>query len=129
MEMEERLVNKLLYKLELYSNKVFPMIIAGIYFMNTVLSYFNIDFQIFSWIAGMSILPTIKLYISSYTYRFCEYHRMFLHYIVVNSCITCYDYYIGIPISARSLFTIHCCIAAIFMFLIIYLKFKVCKNH
>ena len=105
------------------------MLIAGMYFMNTVLSYFNIDFAAFTYIGGLSIIPTIKFYISSYTYRFCEYHRMFLHYIVVNSCITIYDYYIGIPISARTLFTVNCCIAATFMFLILYLKFKVCKHQ
>lgn len=129
MEKEEKQIIKYLYKIELYFNKVFPMIIAGIYFINTVLSYIDIDFAAFSWIAGMSILPTIKFYISSFTFRFCEYHRMFLHYIVINSGITFYDYYIGIPVDYRTLFTIHCCIAAICMFLVVYLKFKVCKKQ
>lgn len=69
MEKEVRL-NKLLCKIELYSNKIFPVVIAIIYFMNTVLSYFRIDFEAFSWIAGMSFIPLVKFYISSYTYRF-----------------------------------------------------------
>lgn len=128
MEKEVRL-NKLLYKMELYSNKVFPVIIAAIYFMNTILSYFGIDFEAFSWIAGMSVIPLIKFYISSYTYRFYEYHRMPLHYIVVNLIITGYDYYIGIPIDYRTLFSINCCITILFVFITLYLKFKVCKNH
>ena len=77
----------------------------------------------------MSILPMIFLYLSSYVFRFCEYHRMPLHYIVVNSCITAYDYYIGIPVSNRTLFTINCVIAFLAIVIAIYLKVKVCKNH
>lgn len=128
MVKEEKVINKLLYKIELYSNKVFPIIIAGIYFINTILSYFGIDFEAFSWIGGMSILPTVKLYISSYTYRFCEYHRIALHYIVINNCITFYDYYIGISVSYRTMFTIHCIITFISICLAIYLKLKVCRT-
>lgn len=124
MALEEKLVNKLLYKIELYSNKVFPIVIASIYFLNTVLSYLGIDFEAFSWIAGMSLLPTIKLYVSSYTYKFCEYHRMFLHYIVINNAITFYDYYIGINIEYRTLFSIHVILFCITLFLVLYLKLK-----
>lgn len=120
---------KLIHKIELYSNKIIPIIIAGFYFSNTVLSYFGIDFEIFSWIAGVGILAIIKFYVSSYAYQFCEYHRMPLHYIVVNSCITAYDYYIGIPVSNRTLFTINCVIAFLAIVIAIYLKVKVCKNH
>lgn len=105
------------------------MTIAGIYFIHTVLSYFGIFIDAFSYIGSMSAIIVIKQYITSYTYRFCEYHRMFLHYIVVNNVITIYDYYIGIPISARTLFSIHCIIAAIFLFVILYLKLKLCKKQ
>lgn len=120
---------KLIHKVELYSNKVIPIIIAGIYFANTVLSYGGIDFEAFSWIASLGFLPTIKFYISSYAYQFCEYHRIPLHYIVVNSCITAYDYYVGIPIHYRTLFTIHCVIAFSTIVIALYLKLKVCKKY
>lgn len=39
---EVRSVNKRLYKLELYSAKVVPMLMAGITLANTVLSYLGI---------------------------------------------------------------------------------------
>lgn len=128
MVMEEKRINKLLYKLELYSNKVFPVIIAGLYFANTILSYFGLDMALFSWIGGISIITVTKFYISSYTYRFCEYHRIPLHYIVINNIITAYDYYIGIPISSRTLVTIHCCIAFLAICITLYLKQKLCKK-
>ena len=103
------------------------MLMAGIALANTVLSYYDIDLPCLSYIGGVSILVVIKFYITSYTYKFCEYHRMFLHYIVVNNVLNTYDYYIGVPVDNRTLFCIHLSLAGIFLFVILYLKFKVCK--
>jgi len=128
--MEEKFLkrfNKTLYKLELYSAKVVPMLMAGITLANTVLSYFDIDAPCLSYIGGVSLLVVIKFYITSYAYKFCEYHRMFLHYIVVSTTLSIYDYTYGIPITDRSMFTLQLVIAGISLFLILYLKFKVCK--
>ena len=125
MEVKSR--NKTLYKIELYSAKIVPMIIAAICLANTILSYFYIDLDIFSYIGGISLLVLIRFYITSYAYKFCEYHRMFLHYIVVCNFINIYDTYVGIPIKNLDLLLLHCIIAAIFLFIILYLKFKVCS--
>lgn len=124
MGVEERLKSKVLYRIELYLIKIIPMVIAGIYLVNTILSYFCIDLPILSTIGGMSLLPLLFLYISSYVFKFCEYHRMFLHYIVVNDIINYIDYYKGIPCSDRTYLFIHIIIAGIFMFLILIFKFK-----
>lgn len=120
--------HRYLYKLELVLLKIIPVLLAVCYFSNTILSLIGIDYTIFSIIGGMSILPMIFLYISSYVFRFCEYHRMFLHYIVVNECITWYDYHYGIPCNNRTLFAIYIITACIFLFIILYLKLKVCKK-
>ena len=105
MVVEENL-NKKLYKAELVLLKVLPMIIAAFYMLNTGLSYFYIDNLFISNIAGISLLPILFLYISSYVFRFCSYHRMFLHYIVTDDVLSIYDYYIGIPINDRSMLLI-----------------------
>ena len=125
--MVEKFLNKNLYKLELYSAKVIPMLIASIALANTVLSYYDIDVPSLSYIGGVSILVVIKFYITSYTYRFCSYHRMFLHYILVTNIINIYDYNVGIPITNRELFILNMIIAGLSLFIILYLKFKVCK--
>lgn len=103
------------------------MLLAGVTLANIILSYCYIDIPLLSYIGGVSLLPIIKFYITSYTYRFCEYHRMFLHYIVISNCIIIYDYYIGIAISDGKLFMLQLIIAGISMFIILYLKFKVCN--
>ena len=97
--MVENLRSKLLYKIELRLLKIIPMILAFTALLNSILSYFNIDLYILSYIGGISIFTMIFLYLSSYVFKFCEYHRMFLHYVVVTWIINTIDYYIGIPIN------------------------------
>ncbi len=98
------------------------MIMAALHLMSTILFYFGIDLEILSYLGGVSFLTLGFLYLSSYVFKFCEYHRMFLHYIVVTNLISIYDTYIGIPISDGTLFIYNMSIAGIFLFLILYLK-------
>lgn len=122
MVMEEQHLNKLLYKLELYCIKIIPMLIAGLYLSNTILSYFGIDLIIFSILGGMSVLTILFLYLSSYVFRFCAYHRMFIHYILITDVINYIDYYFEPPLEDRYLFAIHIAITGIILFIILYLK-------
>lgn len=125
------MTKKIAYKLELLYNKHIPMIVALCLAINNILCYFKMyDFCVIgNYIFGMSLLPIIHMYISSIAYKFCRYHRMFIHYIVVNYSINIYDYYIGIPISSRSLFLLNLFIIAIFLFLILYYYLKSKKKE
>ena len=90
---ENYLKNKILYKTQLCLLKVIPMVMAFIFWINTVLSYFDIDLEVFSYIGSCSIITMVYLYISSYVFRFCEYHRMFLHYVCIIWLINIYGCY------------------------------------
>lgn len=118
--------SKRLYKIELYLLKIMPMLLAAIYLINTVLSYYDIIVPALTYIGGLSFIPLVFMYISSYVFRFCSYHRMFLHYIVVNDSINLIDYCYTLPISDWDLFTLHMGIAGISLFIILYLYVK---NH
>ena len=121
--MEERK----LYKSVIVTIRVIPMLLAAVALLNTVLSYFGIDAPILSYIGGVSLFPLIFLYLSSYAFRFCEYHRMFLHYVAVNWALNIYDYYIGIPMSDKNMFMLYAIITCIFLFLVLYYHQK-CKK-
>lgn len=123
MAVEESL-NKALYKIQLYLLKVIPMVMAFIYLLNMILSYYNIDLEIFSYLAGNSVLTIMFLYISSYVFKFCKYHRMFIHYTTFIWILNIYDLYIGIPLNDRNLFTMYLSITGIFLFIILYLYVK-----
>lgn len=97
------------------------MILALTALVNAVLSYFGIDLYILSYIGGVSIFTMIFLYLSSYVFKFCEYHRMFLHYVVVTWVINIIDYYIGIPINDLEYLCLQMIVAGISLFIILYL--------
>lgn len=121
---ENSLRNKDLYKIELYLLKVMPILLAAIYLVNTVLSYYDIVLPALSYIGGLSFIPLLFMYISSYVFRFCSYHRMFLYYIVINDLINLIDYYYTLPISDWELLILHMSIAGISLFIILYLYVK-----
>lgn len=125
MAVEESLRSKTLYKVEIGLLKIIPMVLAGIYLSNTILSYFlNIDLIILSYIGGISLLPLIFLYLSSYVFSFCIYHRVFLHYITINELILILDTHIGLPISDLEYFCLQMSIFGISLFLFLYLYVK-----
>ena len=126
--MAENLRSKLLYKIELRLLKIIPMILAFTALLNSILSYFNIDLYILSYIGGISIFTMVFLYLSSYVFKFCEYHRMFLHYVVVTWIINTIDYYIGIPINDLEYLCLQMIIAGISLFIILLLYYKTNKK-
>lgn len=117
-------VGKTLYKLELYCIKVIPFIIALCYVGNTISSYVYRELPIFSFIGSLSILPLLFLYLSSFVFKFCIYHRLPLYYVFTSDCISYYDMYIGIPISNRNLFALNMLVLGMFILILVYIKFK-----
>lgn len=126
--MEENTITRDLHRLLLFSLKVIPMLLALVSLLNTILSYMDIDVPLLSYIGGISLLPLLFLYLSSYAFRFCNYHRMFLHYVSVNWILNIYDYYIGIPLSDKSLFMMYMIITGITLFIILYQKKRCSLN-
>lgn len=112
-------LDKYLYKIELYVLKIIPMLLALCSFLNTILFYFGINLPILTYIGGVSFLTLGFLYLSSYVFKFCGYHRMFLHYILVVNIISYIDMEFGIEVSNFSLFIIYMTIAFIAMCLIL----------
>ena len=106
------------------------MILALAAMTGTFLDFFGINSQILSFTCGVSLFPLLFLYLSSYVFRFCEYHRMFLHYIVANNAIIYADYLIRIPVDTMTLFKIHVVVIGLFLFLILYFyrKERCCKR-
>ena len=124
MAVEVNSINKIRYKIQLYMLKVIPMVMAFCYLLNSIFSYYDIDLGFLSYLSGCSILMIVYLYIASYVFKFCEYHRMFLHYMVVNTIINSIDLYIGIPLTDLEILTLYMSITGITLFLILYMYVK-----
>lgn len=116
-------INKNQIKLFVLVSKGLPMVLALCHLLNCIFGYFDWNNIILGYISGISILTISYLYFISYLIKLCGYYRMFLHYCVIIDIINIYDYYIGIPISDKSLMFLYGGVTIILMFIIIYMKF------
>lgn len=130
MNGEEKYLERRLYKLTLWLLKVIPMILAACAALNTFLGFYGIQSAFLSFFGGISLLPLAFLYLSSYVFRFCIYHRLFLHYILVTDLLNLFDFYIGIPLCNRALFGMYVFLTCLLLFLVLYFyrKEKCCKR-
>lgn len=117
------------HKLFLGFLKILPMVIAGLFLLNTVLSSFDIDWPIISYIASVGLIPWLFIMGASYLFHFCEYHRMFLWYIMANNIICWTDQEFHLPISDWNFFILHIIIAGTFLFLVLYYHQKCRKDN
>ena len=120
MVVEENSLNKVLYKIELYLIKIIPFILAIICFLNTILSYHNVDVPLLSYIGGISLIPLLFIYISSFVFKFCIYHRLPLYYVTTNWVLNIIDCYKTIPLTDRELIILYLIITCVFIFITTY---------
>ena len=123
---KEESLSKYLYKIVLILIKVIPILIAIIYILNTVLSYIGIDLSLFSYI--VQYLFIALMYVTSYAFKFCSWHRMIIHYILTVFTLNIIDYHFTLPLSDRDLFILYSVITGIFLIITTYLKFKICRR-
>ena len=108
-----------LYKLELHWIKIIPMVISVLMLIGTLLSYLEIDTTTISYINAL--LVWLFLYLSSFCFKFCRWHRMFLYYILVEGIINWYDYTFIIPLELRPMIAIQLGLAGTFLLIGLYL--------
>lgn len=87
----QRNVNKHLYKIFLVILKVIPFILAINETLFTILRYYDINCYNLSMFGGFSILFIITLYLLSFIFRYCKWHRIPLHYVCIVNIIAYYD--------------------------------------
>ena len=107
-----------LYKIEIHLIKIIPILIAILSLTSTFLSYVDIDTTTIAYIIGL--LVWLFLYLSSFVFKFCSWHRVFLYYIFVLYFINWIDYTFIIPLTLRPMITLQIGIAGIFLLIGLY---------
>lgn len=86
-------------RLSVSSHKIFlillkytPAILAIGYCLASILQCFDIDTYIITYSVFIGIIPVIFLFVASLVFKFCEYHRIYLYYIVINEILNIVDY-------------------------------------
>lgn len=128
-------MNKDLYKVTLFILKLLPMIMAFSYMSIGLCAWLGVGWQIFAHYIGLVITPITFMYICSYLFKFCNYHRVFLHYVAITELVNITDWYFKIPVSNTVMGIIHLIITVVFLitFVIMYIRkqrqIKICNKN
>ena len=115
---------KLNKDLLLLALKYSPWFIGIEYFLECILTCFNIQFGILSILFGNSILPLLVIILFSFSLNYCIWHRIPIYYAITNNFINTIDFYIGIPISNKWMLMVYLIIAGLFALIGSYIKNK-----
>lgn len=105
-----------------------PVLVCITYILNTGLSYFYIDVPLLSTLSGVSVITILLMYLCSYVFNFCSWHRLLIHYITLNAILDNVDYYIGIPLKSVDIYLIHIILLGILILGLAYDHIKVIKR-
>ena len=133
-------MNKELYKVDLFLIKLLPMIMAFSYMIAQYAALLNIGsgfilvLQIVTHYLGLLLAPMMFMLISSKVFQFCNYHRMFIYYILVIQLMNITNWYFKIPISnlaynvTQDIITVGFLLTALIMYIKKRRQIKLCKN-
>lgn len=118
-------MSRLSHKLALICVKYIPPIAALVDLISIISVFMDMSSFMLDYVFGTSVLSLVPMYIMSYAFKFCKYHRMILNYILANRIVFLVDSLFKLSVEDISLFLIYLGIAGIFLILIIhdYLKY------
>jgi hypothetical protein len=133
------LKTKELYKIDLFLLKLLPMIMAFSYIVAQYAAYFNIGsgpifvLQVVTHYLGLLLAPMLFMLISSKVFQFCNYHRMFIYYILVTQLMNITNWYAKIPVSnfaynvTQDIITVGFLLTALIMYIKKRREIKLCR--
>lgn len=94
--------------------------------LNNLLYYLEWCYKfpyVLDFITGNSLCASILLYICSYTFGFCNWHRLIITANLINVGIVCIDKMYKIPITDLQLLLSYFIVAVVFILIAVYNKF------
>ena len=88
------LKNKELYKTSLVLLKILPIVMVAAYLLMLLCFYFDSKLVILPHILGTVGAPLAFIYITSYVFKFCAFHRLFIHYYAFVDILNVSDHYL-----------------------------------
>lgn len=118
------------HKLFLVFLKIVPFLLGIEYFLATLLQLFDMDVYLLSYFFYVGIVPWLFILVTSFVFKFCEYHRIFLYYILLNEILNIVNYNTDLFGSDDTFIRIHFVVffSATIITLILYLYAKQNSN-
>lgn len=107
-------MNKHLYKIKLWLLKILPFVLSLFVFIDLILGCINITIPIITYIGSVGLISLLFLYVSSYVFKFCKWHRVPLHYIATTEIFNLIDYWFLPHITNHIILIVYCLIFGLF---------------
>ena len=91
---EKSLKSKEMYKITILLLKVLPMTMVFAYLLMLGCFYHAPEYVVIPHLLGTVFAPLAFIYITSYVFRFCSFHRIFIHYYAFISVLNVSDHYL-----------------------------------
>ena len=127
---EATLKSKSMYKATLYTLKILPMVMAFSYLMITVCAHLQVPWQLPFHYLGLAVAPLVFMYLTSYVFKFCEYHRIFIHYVLILEILTTVKWYYPVIVTSELVLNISFVLSGLLMLCVIFFNvYKIYKKY
>lgn len=125
----EAKLSKSLHKLVILCIKYFPILFSVLNIIFNILWTLGVEFWIIGYFGYTSILVIFFLYLVSYSFKFCRWHRMPIHYLLLSNIINVVDNMFPTLLLNQELLTTMITLFIIFTCLTLYFKLHENSNR
>ena len=128
--MNNQIIDKRRHKLLIFVLKILPAIMAGSYVIEMISIFLGFDTQVLVNFIGMIVAPILFMYLASYVFKFCEYHRIFIHYVLILEILTTVKWYYPVIVTSELVLNISFVLSGLLMLCVVFFNvYKIYKKY
>ena len=128
--MNNQIIDKRKHKLLIFVLKILPAIMAGSYVIEMISIFLGFGAQVLVNFIGMIVAPILFMYLASYVFKFCEYHRIFIHYVLILEILTTVKWYYPVIVTSQMVLNISFFLSGLLMLCVVFFNvYKIYKKY
>lgn len=128
--MNNQIIDKRRHKLLIFVLKILPAIMASSYVIEMISIFLGFGTQVLVNFIGMIVAPILFMYLASYVFKFCEYHRIFIHYVLILEILTTIKWYYPIIVTSQLVLNISFFLSGLLMLCVVFFNvYKIYKKY
>lgn len=128
--MNNQIIDKRKHKLLIFVLKILPAIMAGSYVIEMISIFLGFGTQVLVNFIGMIVAPILFMYLASYVFKFCEYHRIFIHYVLILEILTTVKWYYPVIVTSQLVLNISFVLSGLLMLCVVFFNvYKMYKKY
>lgn len=128
--MVNQIIDKRQHKLMIFTLKILPAVMASSYLIELVSTLLGFGTQVLVNFIGMIVAPILFMYLASYVFKFCEYHRIFIHYVLILEILTTVKWYYPVIVTSQLVLNISFVLSGLLMLCVVFFNvYKIYKKY